>query len=96
LADAHPEWKYRLYPADIYANHRDFNDDFFQIRVDPETKLYLSEDYFFVQEARKIGFQTYVVPNAVTGHVGAYEYKLNLPLVAASGLNIRGMIRSSE
>src|SRR5262249_51221935 len=97
-----PEWKYTLYPSElerVRANgggNRDFAFDFFQVGVDRTTRRYLSEDFFFVEEARRLGFETYLVPNAVTGHIGRFEYVQNLPLLAATGLNVRNILKQSQ
>jgi len=97
----HPEWKYRLYPSEIeevQANggNRDYAYDFFRPQIDAETRYYLSEDFAFCEEARRLGFEVYVLPGAATGHVGTYEYKLNLPLLAAAGLNVRNMLNQPQ
>jgi hypothetical protein len=36
--------------------------DFFQVGRDPATGYYLSEDYWFAAEAKKLGFETYLLP----------------------------------
>jgi len=94
----HPEWKYRMFAAQIEVvqsdgGNRDYAYDFFQFRIDPETKFYLTEDFFFVEEARKLGFESYLLPSAATGHIGSFEYRMNLPLVAKTGLNVRGIVK---
>jgi len=90
-----------LYPSEIKqvladGGNRDYAFDFFQCKIDPETRFYLSEDFFFVEEARRLGFESYLVPNAVTGHVGRFEFVQNLPLLAASGLNFRNILKQPQ
>jgi hypothetical protein len=74
MAETHSEWKYKPGPPEqkYRTSHSHiWNDeafDFFQIGVDPETRYYLSEDYFFVIEARKLGLETFVLPWAKTVH----------------------------
>jgi len=92
------ERKYRLYPSEmeeVQANggNRDYAYDFFRPQIDPVTRYYLSEDFAFCEDARRLGFEVYVLPTAITGHVGSHEYKLNLPLIAASGLNVRDILQ---
>lgn len=90
LAEAHPEWKYTPGPpeARYRASHSPSDNhseafDFFQIGVDPKTRIYLSEDYFFVQAARELGFETILLPWAQTGHSGTFEFRMNISAIAA-------------
>jgi hypothetical protein len=53
--------------------------DFFQIGIDPETRIYLFEDYVFVNEAHKLGFETYLVPWPRTIHSWSYKYVMDFP-----------------
>jgi hypothetical protein len=85
LASLHPEWKYQLLPSEQKLG-RDWNYDFFKVGICPATKLYLSEDYNFVQEAQKAGFKTFMLPSAVTQHIGQYSYEMNVPAIAYSGV----------
>jgi hypothetical protein len=53
LADAHPEWKFRLKPMRGFdIPKREFSFDFFQMGVDPKTLNYRPEDFFFCNVAR--------------------------------------------
>jgi hypothetical protein len=101
MATRRPEWKYQLYPSElekVRANggNRDYAYDLFHVGVDPKSKRYLSEDFFFVEEARRLGFETYLVPNAVTGHIGSFEFIQNLPLLATTGLNVRNILKQTR
>jgi hypothetical protein len=88
LATAHPEWAYVPQPKDVdqqILTHSRISDatkgiafDFFQVTVDPDTREYLSEDYFFCREARKLGLKTFILPWASTFHTGLFDYPLNL------------------
>lgn len=84
LAQEHPERKYKMCAAEIAERGTNLTEafDFFPIGVYPETAEYLSEDYYFIEDARKSGFETYILPWAVTDHIGSYEYKANLPAIA--------------
>ena len=92
MAAKHPEWRYRLYPREVEqeGGKRDYAYDFFQTGIDPKTKHYLSEDFFFVEQARHLGFETYFVPDAITKHIGSFEYVNNLSFLAASGVGVSG------
>ena len=47
---------------------------FFDCKINPETKFYLSEDYMFCQYADKIGYSTWVMPRIHLTHTGAYTF----------------------
>jgi hypothetical protein len=86
LAERHSEWKYRVDTSYFFGRpnpDRDFQYDFFQTKIDPETKNYVCEDQFFNDEARKIGYESYALAAHRTYHVGTYDFVLNLPLVGS-------------
>lgn len=63
LADANPDWKYRIGASEIQFRGSEGDAyDFFQVGRDPATGYYLSEDYWFAAEAKKLGFETYLLP----------------------------------
>jgi hypothetical protein len=47
---------------------------FFQLCVDPETNVLLSEDYFFCNKWRAIGGKVYAAPWAILQHTGTYSF----------------------
>lgn len=55
---------------------------FFDTEVDPETKRYLSEDYFFCQKIRKIGMKVHILPWIKLSHVGSYDYEGDIVAIA--------------
>jgi hypothetical protein len=57
---------------------RDYAYDFFRIGVNPETRYYDPEDFRFCIDARKMGFETWLLPWAVTTHTGPHEFCLDL------------------
>jgi hypothetical protein len=87
MAEAHPEWKYKMCAAEIADRGTKETEavDFFRIGIYPGTSEYLSEDYFFIEDARKCGFETYLVPWAITNHTGSYEYMMCFPAIAQLG-----------
>ena len=93
IAARHPDWKFKLYPREIVQEdaRRDYGYDFFQTAIDPTTRNYLSEDFFFVEEARRLGFETYLLPQAITKNVESFEYTMNLGFLAASGIGVRNI-----
>jgi hypothetical protein len=56
---------------------------FFDCGIDPETKRYLSEDYFFSHKARAIGLNLWMCPWINLNHMGSYVFKGNLPAVSS-------------
>ncbi len=87
MADAHPEWKYKMSPDEISCRTTKETEafDFFQIGIRRGNSYWLPEDYFFIEEARALGFETFLIPTAQTIHVGYYEYLLNMPAIATFG-----------
>lgn len=55
---------------------------FFDTEVDPDTKRYLSEDYFFCQKARKAGMKVHILPWMKLSHVGSYDYEGDIVAIA--------------
>lgn len=84
LAEAHPEWRYKVQPAHFHGNpvpSREYQYDFFQMGVKDQD--YLPEDFFFCDAARELGFDTWIIPWARTRHTGICDYFLDLPAVAS-------------
>jgi hypothetical protein len=86
LAEKHPEWKYKVNTTYFFGRpnpDREFQYDFFQTKIDPETKNYVCEDQFFNDAAREIGYESYALAAHRTYHVGTYDFICNLPLVGS-------------
>lgn len=47
---------------------------FFQLCVDPDTNVLLSEDYFFCNKWREIGGKVHLAPWAILQHTGTYSF----------------------
>ena len=56
---------------------------YFDSGICEETNSYLSEDYFFSRNARKIGFKIWADPELTLGHIGNYNYKTDLQELAS-------------
>jgi hypothetical protein len=56
-----------------YDNTEKFS--YFWCGIDEETKQYLSEDYMFCLDARKIGFDIWLCPWINLTHTGTYNFK---------------------
>ncbi len=86
FAAAYPQYNYR--PDHV----RDANFDgsreimqYFQAEIDPESKRYLSEDYWFCQKARAIGLKTWLCPWMQLKHAGSYIFAGSLGDISSIG-----------
>jgi len=61
---------------------------FFHCEIDPKSKRYLSEDYWFCQKSREAGLKTWLCPWIQLQHTGSYIFKGSLPHIAAIGESI--------
>jgi hypothetical protein len=87
MADKLPERKYKMCAGEIEASGTNRTEayDFFKVGIYPGTSNYLSEDYYFEEDARRLGFETFLIPSAQTLHIGSYEFTMNVPAVASLG-----------
>jgi hypothetical protein len=84
---AYPELSYK--PDHLRTEHFDGSREivaYFDCKIDPQTKRYLSEDYFFCQNVRKAGMKVHICPWMELNHVGSYTYKGSMSALA--GLEI--------
>ena len=58
---------------------------YFDCVIDPDSKRYLSEDYFFCQNLRKVGGKIWLCPWMATQHVGSYVFGGTLADLASIG-----------
>lgn len=81
---AYPELKYK--PDHVRTANFDGSREitaFFDTVIDPDTKRYLSEDYMFSQNARKIGLKIWMCPWMQLKHVGSYIFGGSMSAMAA-------------
>jgi hypothetical protein len=84
FAAAYPEYLYR--PDHARTEHFDGTREimqYFQAEIDPASKRYLSEDYWFCQKAHQAGIKTWLCPWMKTQHVGTYVFGGSLSDLAA-------------
>jgi hypothetical protein len=84
--DAYPELKYL--PDHVRTKNFDGTREitaFFDCEIDPSSKRYLSEDYFFCHKARDIGIKIHMCPWMELQHVGTYIFKGSMRAIAAIG-----------
>lgn len=61
---------------------------FFHCEIDPVSRRYLSEDYWFCQKARQAGLKVWLCPWIGLQHTGTYTFKGSLSHIAAAGASI--------
>jgi hypothetical protein len=86
FADKYPEYMYR--PDHVRTEHFDGSREimmFFQAEVDPVSKRYLSEDYWFCQKAQAAEIKTWFCPWMKLQHVGTYIFGGSLADLASIG-----------
>ena len=58
---------------------------YFDCEIDPVSRRYLSEDYFFCRKARDIGIKIHMCPWMELQHVGTYTFRGSLGAVGSLG-----------
>lgn len=84
---AYPEYKYK--PDHVRTQNFDGSRDimaYFDCQIDPESKRYLSEDYFFCYNVRKAGMKVWMCPWMELQHVGSYIFKGHMAAIASLGV----------
>ena len=84
--DSYPEHMYK--PDHVRTEHFDGSREimmFFQAEVDPVSKRYLSEDYWFCQKAQQAEIRTWLCPWMKLQHVGSYIFGGSLADLASIG-----------
>lgn len=73
--DSYPQYMYK--PDHVRTEHFDGSREimqFFQAEIDPKSKRYLSEDYWFCQKAQSINLKTWFCPWIKLTHTGTYVF----------------------
>jgi hypothetical protein len=86
FADSYPDMMYK--PDHVRTEAFDGSREimqFFQAEIDPISKRYLSEDYWFCQKAQSIGLKTWFCPWMQLQHVGTYIFSGSLSDLASIG-----------
>lgn len=87
FADSFPQYYYK--PDHVRTEAFDGSREimqYFQAEIDPKTKRYLSEDYWFCQRAQEIGLKTWFCPWMRLQHVGSYIFGGSLADLASVGV----------
>ena len=80
---AYPEQKYT--PDHVNTNFFDGSRQitaFFDCHIDEVSNRYLSEDYYYCQQCRKIGIEVWLCPWFNLSHIGTHIFTGNLPAIA--------------
>lgn len=86
-AEAYPELSYK--PDHTRTENFDGTREivaYFDCVIEPESRRYLSEDYFFCWNARKIGIRVHMCPWMELQHVGSYIFRGSM--AALAGLEV--------
>lgn len=86
FSEAYSHYSYK--PDHVRTEHFDGSREiiqYFQAEIDPKSKRYLSEDYWFCQKTQEIGLRTWLCPWMKTQHVGTYIFGGSLADLASVG-----------
>lgn len=86
--EAYPQYSYK--PDHVRTAHFDGTREigmYFQAEIDPKSKRYLSEDYWFCQKVQEIGLKVWFCPWMQLQHVGTYIFGGSLADLASIGAN---------
>lgn len=86
--EEHYKDQYSYRPDHVRTEHFDGSREiiqYFQAEIDPVSRRYLSEDYWFCQKAQAIGIKTWLCPWMKLQHVGTYIFGGSLADLAAIG-----------
>lgn len=86
FTNAFPQYSYK--PDHVRTEHFDGSREimmYFQAEIDPESKRYLSEDYWFCRKLQEIGNKIWYCPWMKTQHVGSYIFGGSLVDLAQIG-----------
>lgn len=88
FADTYPQYSYK--PDHVRTAAFDGTREimmYFQAEVDPKSKRYLSEDYWFCQKAQEANLKTWFCPWMKMQHVGSYIFGGSLADLASIGVS---------
>jgi hypothetical protein len=86
FAEAYPQYMYK--PDHVRTEAFDGTREimqYFQAEIDPKSKRYLSEDYWFCQKIQELNMKTWFCPWMTMQHVGMYIFGGSLADLASIG-----------
>lgn len=76
---AYPEQSYRPFESFNFPEHEHKREHaFFDCMIDPDNKVYLSEDFFFCKYVRKMGGRIWILPWITLSHAGTHIFQGSL------------------
>jgi hypothetical protein len=78
MMEAYPDLKYVNNLSGLSPNLSPYFYSFFDTMHDPDSHVFLSEDFTFCYRWRKIGGRVWIDPQAVQNHVGTHTFTGNL------------------
>jgi hypothetical protein len=96
-ADAYPDLKYK--PDHVRTENFDgsrYITAFFDCVIEPESRRYLSEDYFFCWNVRKAGMKVHMCPWMELQHVGSFIFRGSMGALASLELSPTSSKESNE
>jgi hypothetical protein len=95
FSEAFPQYSYK--PDHVRTAHFDGSREimqYFQAEIDPKSKRYLSEDYWFCQKVQELGLKTWFCPWMQMQHVGTYIFGGSLADLASIGASATADLES--
>lgn len=86
FAEAFPQYSYK--PDHVRTAAFDGSREimqYFQAEIDPKSKRYLSEDYWFCQKVQEVGMKVWLCPWMKTKHAGSFIFGGSLAAMAQIG-----------
>ena len=77
--EGYPKFEYNVKnssDSQMYSGDTAFA--FFNSTIDEDSRIFLSEDFMFCANARKIGLEIWICPWMQLHHIGTYTYSGNL------------------
>jgi hypothetical protein len=94
--DAYPQYLYK--PDHLRTKNFDGEREimaYFDCEIDPVSRRYLSEDYFFCRKATEIGIKIHMCPWMELQHVGTYTFRGSLGAVGSLGESLTANAKSN-
>ena len=95
--DTYPEYSYK--PDHVRTENFDGERNitaFFDCIIDPVSRRYLSEDYFFCQQARKADLRVWMCPWMQLNHIGMHIFKGNMGAIGSLGVSATADAKSRQ
>jgi hypothetical protein len=97
FAETYPELSYKPDHArtEQFDGTRNIH-AFFDCIIDPDTRRYLSEDYYFCKKSREAGMRVWTCPWMKLQHIGSYIFKGDLAKIGQLGVSATADVSSRK